>query len=136
MEKIEIQNTASVRQVKIEDRTSDPLEPVYEITESNQNGDFQQDEATEEPCQSMYEVEPLLTHPTNSVTDSNYKSIENYRSQEQDRHDVFGQNVAMKLRHISSKNDIQRIMAEKIINEALSLAEMGLLTMENCKALK
>lgn len=44
---------------------------------------------------------------------------------EEDRFDVFGRNVAQKLRTLS--ND-QRIYAEKVINEALFEAELGCLT--------
>lgn len=43
----------------------------------------------------------------------------------EDKHDVFGKNVAHKLRGL---DNLQRIMAEKIINDALFEAEMGNLT--------
>lgn len=42
-----------------------------------------------------------------------------------DRFDIFGENVAMKLRDLAKE---QRILAENIINEALFLAEMDTLT--------
>lgn len=43
----------------------------------------------------------------------------------EDKHDVFGKNVAHKLRGL---DNLQRILAEKIINDALFEAEMGTLT--------
>lgn len=45
--------------------------------------------------------------------------------QRDDRFDIFGKNVAMKLRDLAKE---QRILAEGIINEALFLAEMDRLT--------
>ncbi|VVC39605.1 Hypothetical protein CINCED_3A001302 [Cinara cedri] len=43
-----------------------------------------------------------------------------------DRYDIFGKGVALKLRDL---NKTQRLLAEKMINEALFEAEMGNLTM-------
>ncbi|XP_021925314.1 uncharacterized protein LOC110832535 [Zootermopsis nevadensis] len=47
-----------------------------------------------------------------------------------DRYDIFGKNVSMKLRDLT--NNTQRLLAEKIINEALFLAEMVQLTLSHC----
>ena len=43
----------------------------------------------------------------------------------EDKHDVFGKNVAHKLRGL---NNMRRLLVEKIINDALFEAEMGTLT--------
>ena len=43
----------------------------------------------------------------------------------EDKHDIFGKNVAHKLRGL---DNLQRILVEKIINDALFEAEMGTLT--------
>ncbi|CAK1601696.1 unnamed protein product [Parnassius mnemosyne] len=48
--------------------------------------------------------------------------------QRDDRFDIFGKNVAMKLRDLPKE---QRILAEGIINEALFLAEMDKLTIDH-----
>ncbi|CAH2096532.1 unnamed protein product [Euphydryas editha] len=45
---------------------------------------------------------------------------------EEDRFDAFGKNIAMKLRDLPKQ---QRLIAEKIINDTLFQAEMGLLTL-------
>ena len=42
---------------------------------------------------------------------------------------VFGKNVALKIKDIS--NSTQRLLVEKIINDALFMAEMGQLTMSH-----
>jgi patatin-like phospholipase/acyl hydrolase len=47
----------------------------------------------------------------------------------EDRHYVFGKNVTLKMKDIS--NDTQRLLAERIINDALFVAEMGQLTMSH-----
>jgi hypothetical protein len=47
-----------------------------------------------------------------------------------DRYDIFGKNVSMKLRDLM--NTTQRLLPEKIINEALFMAEMGQLTLSHC----
>lgn len=48
---------------------------------------------------------------------------------------MFGKNVAAKLRDIASTNNKQRLMAEKIINDALFLAEMEEITLAHCSSL-
>lgn len=48
-------------------------------------------------------------------------------NQREDKHHAFGNYVAFKLRDL--KNERQRIIAEKIINDALYLAEMESLTL-------
>uniref|UniRef100_A0A2S2QRJ1 MADF domain-containing protein n=1 Tax=Sipha flava TaxID=143950 RepID=A0A2S2QRJ1_9HEMI len=48
--------------------------------------------------------------------------------QQDDRFDIFGKNVAMKLRDLTKE---QRIFAENIINEALFLGEMDTLTIDH-----
>jgi len=45
-----------------------------------------------------------------------------------DRFDVFGKNVAMKLRDVSN---CQRVLAEKLINDILFEAEMNNLTISH-----
>ena len=45
----------------------------------------------------------------------------------EDRYDVLGKHVAVKMRAV--QDNIQRILAEKIISDALFMAEMGQLTM-------
>jgi patatin-like phospholipase/acyl hydrolase len=47
----------------------------------------------------------------------------------EDRHDVFDKNVALKMRDMS--NNTQRLLAERIINDALFMAEMGQLAMSH-----
>lgn len=44
----------------------------------------------------------------------------------EDRYDILGKNVALKMRDVS--DNTQRLVAEKIINETLFMAEMGQLT--------
>lgn len=62
-----------------------------------------------------------LTHDVLSSINNHFK-----RSQiRDDRFDVFGNNVAMKLRDLPK---YQRIICEKLINDALYAAEMGSLT--------
>ena len=48
---------------------------------------------------------------------------------EEDRFDVLGKHVAIKMRAV--QDNIQRILAEKIISDALFMAEMGQLTMSH-----
>ncbi|XP_055603268.1 uncharacterized protein LOC129751655 [Uranotaenia lowii] len=55
-------------------------------------------------------------------------SLEVSRKPMEDRHDAFGRNVAFKLRHMA---DQQRLLVEKIINDALYEAESGNLN-RNC----
>lgn len=47
---------------------------------------------------------------------------------QEDRFDIFGKNVASKLREVENNNKLQRILAEKQINDVLFDAEMGNLT--------
>jgi hypothetical protein len=47
----------------------------------------------------------------------------------EDRYDIFGKNVALKMRDISSHT--QRLLAEKLINDALFMAEMGHLSVSH-----
>lgn len=58
---------------------------------------------------------------TNEVLLSVKDHFKRPRTQE-DRFDVYGKNVAMKMRDLAK---LQRILAEKIINDVLSEAEMG-----------
>lgn len=53
----------------------------------------------------------------------------------EDQFDIFGKIVAAKLRNIASTDNKQRLMAEKMINDALFLAEMGEITLANCNRL-
>lgn len=61
---------------------------------------------------------------TNKVLLSVYEHFMRPKVQE-DRFDIFGENVAMKLRDLPTH---QRLLAERFINEALFEAEMGILT--------
>lgn len=47
--------------------------------------------------------------------------------QKEDRYDILGKNIAVKLRDIS--NSTQKLIAEKLMYDALFLAEMGQLNM-------
>lgn len=69
---------------------------------------------------------------SNDKTDSVLETIEQHFKKpktKDDRYDILGKNVALKMKDISSNN--QRLLAEKIINEALFMAEMGELTMSH-----
>lgn len=79
----------------------------------------------------------LLIIPTRCLQISKILHIEaspNHGSRE-DQYDVFGKTVAAKLRDIALKDNTQRLMAEKIVNDALFLAEMGQLTLAHCNKL-
>ncbi|XP_030022585.2 uncharacterized protein LOC115441812 [Manduca sexta] len=47
-----------------------------------------------------------------------------------DRYQIFATNVTLKMKDI--RNDTQRLLAEKMINEVLFMAEMGQLSMSHC----
>lgn len=56
---------------------------------------------------------------------NNYQTFE-YPKWKEERYELFGKIALMKMHDIT--NDAQRLFAEKLINEALSLAELNLLT--------
>lgn len=67
----------------------------------------------------------------NTLTDEVLRSVNDHFKRPRnvdDRFDVYGKNIGMKLRELPKQ---QRILAEKIINETLFLAEMGSLTMSH-----
>ncbi|XP_041969576.1 uncharacterized protein LOC121726319 isoform X2 [Aricia agestis] len=67
--------------------------------------------------------------PKKKLTHSNVEEAEGY----EDRFDIFGKSVAMKMRGLSSQ---QRLVAEKIINDTLFKAEMGILRLSDAMDLK
>lgn len=67
---------------------------------------------------------------SNDICDSLIDTIESHSKKpksKDDRYDVLGKNVALKMRDI--KDNTQKLLVEKIINEALFMAEMGQLSM-------
>lgn len=69
-------------------------------------------------------LDPNLTNEVLTTVNDHFKRP----IQSDDRFDIFGKNVAMKLRDVTKE---QRILAENIINEALFLAEMNTLTISH-----
>jgi len=66
-------------------------------------------------------LDPNLTTEVLLNVNNHYKRL----TKSDDRFDIFGKNVAMKLRDLNRE---QRILVENIINKALFLAEMDTLT--------
>lgn len=68
---------------------------------------------------------------SNTLTEDVLKTVNDHFKRPrgtEDRFDIYGKNVGMKLRELPKQ---QRVLAEKIINEVLFLAEVGNLTMSH-----
>ncbi|KAF5281599.1 hypothetical protein FQR65_LT02919 [Abscondita terminalis] len=92
----------------------------------NKQSDDERDVST--PSSTPVRFRP--TKKTNTLTDEVLRTVSDHfkRPKTEDRFDVFGKNIGLKLRELPKR---QRILAEKIINETLFLAEMDALTMSH-----
>ncbi|XP_024879150.1 uncharacterized protein LOC112459340 [Temnothorax curvispinosus] len=119
--------------------TSGKSVPDGSIEDADESPVCTKDENSSEPAACTSASTPQYNRPRPSkrnlssdqeaLTNDVLLSINNHfkrPANQDDRFDIFGKNVAMKLRDLPKQ---QRLIAEKIINETLFEAEMGNLTM-------